>query len=64
MSICHTLTGVWVEILLILPFFYLQSHTLTGVWVEIDEAKAAMIDLDGHTLTGVWVEIYLYLYKY
>ena len=36
MIFCHTLTGVWVEICVMLfSFLSLKSHTLTGVWVEI-----------------------------
>ena len=33
--ICHTLTGVWVEILDYLTTKWCHCHTLTGVWVEI-----------------------------
>ena len=35
-EICHTLTGVWVEIQQqLFPFVWECRHTLTGVWVEM-----------------------------
>ena len=53
----HTLTGVWVEIGIILELTNLRGHTLTGVWVEILQGFQMMSRTQGHTLTGVWVEI-------
>ena len=57
-KVCHTLTGVWVEIWRRLPTLRRwYSHTLTGVWVEIPVGYDIERLKKGHTLTGVWVEI-------
>ena len=41
---CHTLTGVWVEIfMLVSSLNFRVCHTLTGVWVEIDPVRAFML---------------------
>ena len=53
----HTLTGVWVEIIVIGSSQLSGGHTLTGVWVEIQHRWTLFSARQSHTLTGVWVEI-------